>query len=327
MFSYSQAFIILSEYLGIMIIHEGYENLNFSNPVVTLGIFDGVHMGHKTLIARLISRAKNVKGESVIITFYPHPRLVLSENKTNLVFLTSPEEKISLLEKEGVDHLIIIPFDYDLSNKEACEFIEEVLVKKIGTRYLVAGFNHHFGRKGDSDFDTIRRCAESFQIFVEQVEALNTNKGIVSSSLIREALLKGEVEEASRLLGYDYFLNGTIVEGRHLGKEIGFPTANIDLDYKHKLVPKDGVYAVEVMVGRSKHHGMMSIGSNPTVNDDPNKRTIEVNIFGFAKDIYGSKICVVFRRRLRDEIRFDNLSLLVEQLELDKKMALHFLKG
>ena len=310
-----------------MIIHEGYENLNIINPVVTLGIFDGVHLGHKALITSLLSRARSVKGESVIITFYPHPRAVLSDDNTRLAFLTSQGEKISLLEKERVDHLVIVPFDYDLSNKEACEFIEEVLVKKIGTKYLIAGFNHHFGRKSESNFDAIRRCAESFKIVVERVKALETDNGIVSSSLIREALLNGELEEANKLLGYDYFINGTIVEGRHLGKEIGFPTANIDPDYKNKLIPKDGVYAVEVLIEGIRYPGMLSIGANPTVNDDPENRTIEVNIFGFEKEIYGSKICVVFRRRLRDEIRFENISLLAEQLELDKKMTLQYLKG
>jgi riboflavin kinase/FMN adenylyltransferase len=325
--SYSLSFIILSPSLHIMIIHEGYENLKISDPVVTLGIFDGVHLGHRALIARLVKKAKSVNGESVIITFHPHPRLVLTENKINLAFLTSLEEKISLLEKEEVDRLIIIPFNYDLSNKESCEFIEEVLVKKIGTKYLIAGFNHHFGRKGGSDFESIRQCAESFKIVVEQVAALDTGKGIVSSSLIREALLKGALGEASSLLGYDYFLNGTVVEGKKLGKKMGFPTANINPDYKNKLIPKIGVYAVEVIINGSKYNGMLSIGSNPTVNDDTGKQTIEVNIFDFNKDIYNSKICVVFRLRMRDEIRFKSITLLIEQLELDKKRALQFLNG
>jgi riboflavin kinase / FMN adenylyltransferase len=304
-----------------MIIHNGYENLKISNPVVTLGIFDGVHLGHKAIISTLVNRAQSVSGNSVIITFHPHPRLVLSDSKGDLAFLNSLEEKISLLEKEGVDRLIIIPFNQDLRNQEACEFIEEVLVKKIGTKYLIAGFNHHFGRKGDNDFERIRRCAESFRIVVEQVPALMTEKGVVSSSLIREALLRGELEEASVLLGYNYFLNGTVVEGKHLGKEIGFPTANIKTDYKNKLIPRNGVYAVEVIIDGSKYKGMLSIGSNPTVNDNPGYRTIEVNIFDFDKEIYKSKIHIVFRRRLRDEIRYDSIAFLVEQLKIDKEMA------
>jgi len=309
-----------------MIVHQGYENLHFKNPVVTLGIFDGVHLGHKVLISRLIDTAVKLKGESVIITFFPHPRIVLSENKFSLSFLTNIDEKIELLEEIGVDHLIIIPFDHDLSNKEACQFIDEVLVRKIGTKCLVAGFNNLFGRKGDTDFDTIRKCAESFNIKVEHVDALVTDKGIVSSTLIRDSLLRGEIEEANGMLGYNYFMNGTIVEGKRLGRELGFPTANIDPDSKNKLIPKDGVYAVEVIIDGAGYFGMMNIGSNPTVNDNPSNRTLEVNIFDFDRQIYHSKIQIVFRRRLRNEIKFSNITLLVEQLELDKKMALQFLK-
>jgi riboflavin kinase / FMN adenylyltransferase len=308
-----------------MITHLGYENLEIVNPVVTLGIFDGVHLGHKALVSRLLSLAKRVSGESVIITFNPHPRLVLTEN-TGFGLLSTPEEKITLLEKEGVDRLIIIPFDHEFSNKEACEFIEEVLVNKIRTKHLIAGFNHHFGRKGDAGFERIRQCAESFKIEVEQVPGFKTDIGPVSSSLIREALLNGEPEKAGSLLGYNYFLSGTVVEGRHLGKEIGFPTANIKPDYENKLIPKSGIYAVEVIIEGSVFGGMMSIGSNPTVNNDPLVRSIEVNIFDFQKEIYNSKIKVIFRRRMRDEIRFDNIGNLTEQLKLDKKMALRYLE-
>jgi riboflavin kinase/FMN adenylyltransferase len=308
-----------------MIVHQGYEGLNILNPVVTLGTFDGVHIGHKALIARLLKKARMINGESVILTFYPHPRLVLSENNSNLAFLTNLEEKIMLLEREGVDHLIIIPFDHNLSNKEACQFIEEILVKKIGTKCLIVGFNHHFGKKGESDFKTIRQCAESFDVIVEQVEAVQTEKGIVSSSLIRESLLTGKLEEANQFLGYSYFINGTIAEGKQIGRKIGFPTANVRPDHKNKLIPKDGVYAVEVMVDGSKYNGMLSIGSNPTVNIDPGNKTIEVNIFDFEKNIYKSKVSVIFKRRMRDEKKFESIFLLVEQLELDKKMALRFL--
>jgi riboflavin kinase/FMN adenylyltransferase len=310
-----------------MKIHEGYSNLSIKNPVVTLGIFDGVHRGHKAIIASLISRARSIGGESVIITFYPHPRIVLSENRTTIYFLTSPEEKISMLSNEGVDHLLIIPFDLNLSNKEACEFIEEVLVRKLGTKYLIAGFNHHFGRKGESDFETIRKCAESFEIVVEQVTAVDTGGGIVSSSLIRLALLEGRPEDANIMLGYDYFITGTIIEGNHLGKKIGFPTANISPIYDNKLIPRDGVYAVEVVIDGLRYPGMLSIGSNPTVNNDKGKRMIEVNIFGFEKEVYGAEATIVFRYWLRDEIKFDNISLLTEQLEIDKKRAIGLLKG
>lgn len=306
--------------------HQGYENLNIVNPVVTLGIFDGVHLGHKALIASLVSRARKSDGAAVVITFNPHPRLVLSVSNTDLTLLTSLEEKIGLLEKEGVDHLIIIPFDHELSNKEACEFIEEVLHKKIGAKYLIVGYNHHFGRKGDGDFNSIRTCAESFGIVVKQEKALKTGKGIVSSSLIREALQNGDLEVANGLLGYDYFLNGTVVGGRKLGRKIGYPTANIKPDYDNKLIPGEGVYAVGAVINGTWYKGMLSIGFNPTINEDPLKRTIEVHIFGFERDIYKSKILVVFRKRMRDEKRFESLALLADQLELDKKMALRILK-
>jgi riboflavin kinase / FMN adenylyltransferase len=308
-----------------MIIHKGYENLSLQNPVVTLGIFDGVHRGHRTVIDTLVSRAKEENCESAIITFNPHPRQVLTDNKAGLAFLTSLEEKIYLLEKTGIDHLIIIRFDREFSNREACEFVSDVLVKKIRTKHLIVGFNHHFGRKGEGDFNTIKKCAESFDFNVEQIRALNTESGIISSSVIREALLNGRLEEANRLLGYSYFMNGTVVMGKKLGRKIGYPTANIKPDFQNKLIPKDGVYAVEICFEGKKYSGMMSIGLNPTVNQGMDPRTIEVNIFDFDRDIYGSKIRVIYRFRLRDEMRFESISELTEQIDLDKKKALQLL--
>jgi riboflavin kinase/FMN adenylyltransferase len=308
-----------------MIIHEGYENLNLINPVVTIGIFDGVHRGHLTVINGLIRRAKEINGESTIITFNPHPKQVLAENKTDLVFLNSLEEKIYLLEKTGIDHLIIIRFDRDFSNREACEFVGEILINKVGTRHLIVGFNHHFGRHREGDFDTIKKCAEYYDFNVEQIGALNSESGIISSSAIRTALLNGKLEEANDLLGYGYFMNGTVIKGKNLGKKIGYPTANIKPDYPNKLIPKDGVYAVEICFEGEKYSGMMSIGVNPTVNKDPDLRTIEVNIFNFDRNIYGSKIRVIFRFRLRDEMRFDSISELVDQIDLDKKKAIQLL--
>jgi riboflavin kinase / FMN adenylyltransferase len=311
----------------MMIIHQGYENLIISNPVVALGSFDGVHLGHKVLINKLVDRAESIQGESVIITFHPHPRLVLSGEDNKIAFLTSLEEKITLLEKEGVNHLIIIPFDHELSNKEACRFIEDILVEKIGSRWLIAGFNHHFGKKGDSDFAAIRKCAESFNIKVEQLEALRTDKAVISSSSIREALISGNIEEANKMLGYNYFVKGTVARGKQIGRELGFPTANIVPDYVYKLVPRDGVYAVEVVIKSSEYYGMMSIGMNPTISSNQKNKTLEVNIFDFDEDVYESGITVIFKKRLRDILKYENRSQLVEQLEDDKRTALSFLKG
>ena len=308
-----------------MIIHEGYENLNLVTPVVTIGIFDGVHRGHRTLLDCLVSRAREAKGESVVMTFSPHPRLVLEQNRVNLSFLTTMEEKKVLLENANVDHLVIIDFNKKFSKLQACDFIKEVLVEKIGTKHLIIGYNHHFGRRGEGDFNTIKQCAESLDFRVEQVQGFHTEEGAISSSSIRDALLKGRLDEANRWLGYSYSINGTIVEGRKIGRSIGFPTANIEPDYKYKLIPAYGVYAVDVLLDGIRHPGMLSIGLNPTVNKDAGTRSIEVNILNFDEDVYGRSISVIFRKRLRDEIKFDNTEQLAEQMEVDKRYTLRLL--
>jgi riboflavin kinase / FMN adenylyltransferase len=305
-----------------MDIHRGYENIHLERPVVTLGIFDGVHLGHRVLLDRLVSCAREVNGTSVVITFSPHPRLVLAKESTNLTFLTTMEEKIVLLEKANVDHLIIIEFNREFSMISACDFVREVLVKKIGTKHLIIGYNHHFGRKGEGDFNTVKECTDSLDFKVEQVKGFQADGGEVSSSVVREALLGGKLEEAGKLLGYDYSLSGTVIEGRRLGRAIGFPTANIKPVDLHKLIPRNGVYAVEVNLGGEAYPGMLSIGSNPTVNSDSGFRSIEVHILNFGKDIYGKPISVVFRKRLRDEIKFDSLEKLAEQMELDRQSTL-----
>jgi len=305
-----------------MIIHEGYKNIDLVSPVVTLGIFDGVHRGHRAFLDNLVSRAAEAKGESVVITFSPHPRLVLEQNPANLSFLTTMKEKKVLLERTNVGHLIIIEFTKQFSMISACDFIKEVLVDKIGTKHLIIGYNHHFGRRGEGDFNTIKQCAESFDFNVEQVQGFHTEEGEISSSTIREALLSGRLDEANRWLGYSYTISGTIVEGRKIGRSIGFPTANIEPDYKFKLVPGNGVYAVEAVLDGKKYPGMLSIGSNPTVNNDRSVRSIEVHILNFNADIYGWDISVIFRNRLRDEIKFETREQLSEQMKLDKQQAL-----
>ena len=305
-----------------MIIHEGYENLNLVAPVVTLGIFDGVHRGHRALLDCLVTRAKEVKGESVVITFLPHPRLILEQNNINLSFLTTIEEKKLLLENAKVDHLIIIEFNKQFSKIQACDFINDILVEKIGIKHLIIGYNHHFGRSGEGDFNTIKKCSESLAFKVEQVQGFHTEEGAISSSSIREALLKGKLDEANRWLGYSYSVSGTIIEGLKIGRSIGFPTANIKPDYQYKLIPGNGVYAVEVHLVDKNYPGMLSIGTNPTVNADIRIRSIEVHILNFNKDIYGRKISVTFRKRLRDEKKFDNLEQLTKQMELDKQDTL-----
>ncbi len=309
-----------------MVIHNGYENISLGSPVVTLGIFDGVHRGHRALLEILVTRARESGAESVVITFTPHPRIVLEKGKSKLFFLTTMEEKISLLEKCGVDHLIVIAFDENFSKIEACDFLKNIIAGKIGAKHLIIGYNHHFGKSGEGDFSTIKECADPHDFVVEQVQGFHTEEGSISSSSIREALLSGRLDEANRWLGYPYSLSGIVEEGRKLGRVMGFPTANIRPDI-YKLVPSNGVYAVEVLLRENRYKGVLSIGTNPTVNTDGRPRSVEVYIFDFENDIYGSPISVVFRKRLRDEIRFESTDDLVRQMTNDKLNALQTLAG
>jgi riboflavin kinase / FMN adenylyltransferase len=300
-----------------MKIHEGYENLNLIAPVATLGIFDGVHRGHMAVLKCLVSGAAEGKGESVVITFSPHPRMVLDQNKSNLSFLTTMEEKIVLLENANIDHLVIIEFNNLFSKIKACDFIKDILIDKIGVKHLIIGYNHHFGLRGEGDFNTIQGCSGQLGFRVEQVPGYQTEEGTISSSRIREALINGRIDEANRWLGYPYSVTGTIIEGRKLGRTLGFPTANIKPDSQYKLLPNNGVYAVDVQLDDRFYKGMLSIGSNPTVNEDIKLRSIEVYILDFDTDIYGKKISVIFRKRLRDEKKYDNIKQLTDQMKKD----------
>ena len=310
-----------------MIVHSGLEKLKLAHPVVTLGIFDGVHRGHRALLDHLVQYGERVNGDSVAVTFDPHPRLVLSKNKEGLSFLTTMEEKKKLLEETGIGHLVVLKFTHTLRNMQACDFVHKILVKKIGTKHLIVGYDHHFGKSRQGDFSSVSECAKMFDFKVEQIKEIVTDEGIISSTSIRDALLTGHPEIANRLLGYKYSLAGTIIQGKRLGRDIGFPTANIKPLDKYKLIPCSGVYAVNVQLGGQTFMGMLSIGSNPTVNITESMRSIEVNIFNFNMDIYGREIKVLFMERLRDEIRFESIGQLTEQMKLDKLLAVRLLSG
>jgi len=292
---------------------------------VTLGIFDGVHRGHRALLSNLVSRAREANGESVVITFSPHPRMVLLNDQSELMFLTTMKEKQVLLEGAEVDNLIILDFNKDFSMMPACDFVKKILIDKIGTKHLLVGYNHHFGRRGEGNFNTILQCSESFDFKVEQVQGFHTEDGEISSSVIRKKLSEGSLDAAKSMLGYEYSLSGEVVAGKQLGRSLGFPTANINPDDKHKLIPANGVYAVEVIIKGKEYNGMLSIGTNPTVNDRSADRSIEVNILNFEKDIYGENITIIFKKRLRDEIRFNNVTELTRQMEKDKQETIRLL--
>lgn len=308
-----------------MIVHRGYENLDLADPVVTLGVFDGVHRGHRALLDMLVKRAKDKGGEPVVITFYPHPRHFLGISEPELSLLTTMEEKQELLKSAGIKHLIILDFNKEFSNTGACDFVKNVLIDKVKTKHLIIGYDHRFGRSAEGDFNTIKKCRDLSNFTVEQAEGVFKGIEAISSSAIREALVNGRLDEANNMLGYNYSLSGIVVDGRKVGRAFGFPTANIEPE-KYKLVPANGVYAVEVIVNSLKYRGMLSIGFNPTVIPVRNVRSIEVHIIDFDEDIYGSNISVNFRYRLRDEKKFEDTARLASQMELDKVETIRLLK-
>lgn len=295
------------------------------NPIVTTGTFDGVHLGHQKIITRLKEIAKKDAGETVLLTFYPHPRMVLFPDDNELKLLNTQEEKIHLLRSFGVNHLIIHPFTKDFSRLTSVEFVRNILVNSIGTKKLVIGYNHHFGRNREGSFEHLKEYSSLYGFDVEEIPAKDIDNIEISSTKIRKALLTGDIQTANEYLGHPYEINGTVVEGNKLGRTIGYPTANIQIKNNYKLIPADGVYSVLVNFNNTTYQGMMNIGNNPTI---PNKgRSIEVNIFNFEKEIYGQSIRVLFINRLRDEKKFNGLEELKKQLELDKLNSLSLLNN
>lgn len=287
------------------------------NPVVTTGMFDGVHLGHQKIISRLKEIAKENDGETVLLTFYPHPRMVLFPDDNELQLLNTQEEKIELLGKYGIDHLIIYPFTKEFSRLTSVEFVRNILVNKIQTKRLVIGYNHHFGRNREGSFEHLKEYGPVYGFEVEEIPAKDIDHVEISSTKTRNALLAGDVKLANSFLGHFYSINGRVVEGLKLGRTIGYPTANIAVEDKYKLIPGDGIYAVKVKSEGLMFDGMLSIGNNPTV--EGKGRSIEVNIFNFDTTIYGKNITIYFIERLRDEMKFSNLEELKVQLLKDEK--------
>jgi riboflavin kinase/FMN adenylyltransferase len=308
-----------------MEIHHSLENIQIADPFVTTGIFDGVHTGHMAIINRLVSYSRETGGESVVITFHPHPKLVLETVREGITYLSTMDEKVALLEAAGTGHLVIVEFTRQFSRITAQEFVNDILAAKIGTRHLIIGHDHHFGYGGAGNYNTVREYAAMAGIGVEQIEGIVSDGSVISSSRIRTALISGRLNDANRWLGYSYTLRGTVVKGRKIGRALGFPTANIKPSDKYKLIPANGVYAVQVRIGEMKRIGMLSIGTNPTVSRNQDKRSVEVNIFDFEKDIYGSEIEIVFRYRMRDEIKFSGRDELIRQMGKDMDNVLKLL--
>lgn len=296
------------------------DTFNFKEPVVTMGIFDGLHEGHKFIINKINSMARSVGSESVVLTFWPHPREVLNKNIESLKYLTSLKEKLILFEKTGIDHLVLIEFTKEFSQLSSCEFIKNILVDKIGVRHLIIGYNHKFGKDQEGDLTSLKECSRIYNFTIEQAEVFKMEGVSISSSLIRNHLLLGELDISNKYLGYQYFIVGRVIEGNRIGREIGFPTANIVPDDKHKLIPGDGVYAVDIKISDNLYRGMLNIGVRPTVSSENNK-TIEVHIIDFSGELYDKELIIYFRKRIRDEKKFANREQLRQQLIKDRETA------
>jgi riboflavin kinase/FMN adenylyltransferase len=286
------------------------------HAVVTTGTFDGVHPGHRTILNRLRQTAERIGGETVLITFHPHPRTVLQPEYTGLRLLNTMEEKEALLAETGLDNLLIIPFTKEFSQITSEEYIRRILVDTIGTEKLVIGHDHRFGRGRGGSFRELSDLAPEFGFEVEEIPPIEVDGVTVSSSKIRQALLAGDVDAAAEWLGYRYPLTGMVVEGDRLGRTLGFPTANLAIADPLKLIPGDGIYAVYAEAEGKNYRAMLHIGPRRTLDSDD--RRIEVNLFDFEGDLYGRAVTLRFVKRLRAELKFDNLERLTEQMKMDK---------
>lgn len=296
---------------------EDFTKLDFA--VVTSGTFDGVHVGHQKIFSRLREIATRHNGESVVITFWPHPRLVLHPEDNSLKVLNTFEEKAELLKEQGIHHLIRIPFTKEFSQLTSEQFIKKILVETIGTKKLVIGYDHHFGKNREGSFEQLKLNGPKYGFEVEEIPRQDVDHVGVSSTKIRKALDEGDIETATHFLGKPYSLTGRVVSGDKLGRLIGYPTANLEIEVKHKLVPMDGIYAVTILHEHKKYGGMLYIGNRPTINGT--KQNIEVNIFDFGKDIYGESLTVNFHKLIRGDKKLSDLEALKEQISLDKIAA------
>ena len=289
-----------------------------SCAVATTGTFDGVHLGHRKILNQLVAKAKKVGGESVLLTFSPHPRIVLQQD-VELELLSSENEKISLLENTGIDHLIIHPFTREFSRTQSLDFVREFLVNKIGVKHLVIGYDHHFGRNREGSFDHLKEFGPIYGFEVEEIAAFDIDQVNVSSTKIRNALAEGNVELANMYLGAPYSISGRVIKGNQIGRTIGFPTANIECDFMQKLLPADGVYAGKLHVNGHTYNAMANLGSRPTIGS--RQRKLEVHCIGTDIDLYESEVRFELYKFLRGIEEFANLEALKKQLEVDKKEA------
>ncbi len=299
-------------------IHNFFNFFSKKKTIITIGTFDGVHIGHQKIIAQLLEASKKQHEVSVILTFFPHPRMVLQKDH-EVKMINTLNEKSKLLEDFGLDALIIHPFDKDFSRLTAFEFVRNVLINQLNISKLIIGYDHHFGKNREGNFEQLQEYGAMFDFELEEIPAQNLNDITISSTKIRTALLNGNIEKANNYLGYHFMLTGVVVKGKKLGSTIGFPTANIEIEESYKLIPKAGVYAIKATLDDVRYNGMLNIGNRPTVKGK--HQTIEVNFFNFNADLYGKTIQIELLKFLRDEQKFDSLDDLKLQLQKDKISA------
>ena len=309
-----------------MKVHYGVENIEIKCPVVTIGSFDGVHLGHACVIQHLKEKAASIDGESVIISFEPHPREVLYPREQKIGILTTLEEKITILEKYGVDHLIILKFTLEFAQQSYNDFVKKILIDKLKIKGLVVGYDHRFGKDRAGNFENLQELANEYSFFLEKEVVFEEDDVNVSSTKIRNALTVGDITTVNRFLGYPYSVTGEVVYGHHLGRKVGFPTANIQVSEERKLLPAIGVYAVKVIIEQEIFNGMLNIGIRPTVSND-GQVSCEVYIFDFSRDLYGKNITINFIDRIRGERKFNDIEELRTQLQKDQEKILKLLKS
>jgi riboflavin kinase/FMN adenylyltransferase len=303
-----------------------YDNqkLYSKNPsVITIGTFDGVHIGHQKIINRLVKVGQHKNLESVVLTFFPHPRMVLNKD-ANIQLLNTIEERKELLSKLDLKGLVIKTFDIDFANLSARDYVKTILVDELNAKHIIIGYDHHFGKNRSANIDDLKTYGKEFGFEVEEISAQDIKDVAVSSTKIRNAISNGDLKTANSYLGSPYFLTGQIIRGKGLGKQIKFPTANINIEEDYKLIPKNGVYVVRSIIDDTAVYGMMNIGTNPTVNGT--KQSIEVHYFSLDKNLYGNTLKVSILSRLRDEHKFESVALLQEQLKKDQEQAQQFIK-
>ena len=294
------------------------------NAIVTIGTFDGVHLGHQAILKDMVKTAKEIGGETVVITFYPHPRYVLNINAANLRFITTQEEKLKLLEKSGVDNVVVVNFTKEFSRVSSEDFIRDYIIKHINPVKLVIGYDHHFGNNRMGDFSLLSEMQNKYNFKLQRIEAHDVENIAVSSTKIRHSLQQGDVERANALLGYQFSYIGKVVSGNKIGRELGYRTANIDLEKEFRLIETSGVYATYVDYEGKEYKSMTYIGKKPTINNDE-VENIEVHLFDFDGDLYDKEIKVRFVKRIRGEQKFESLDALKKQLQLDEKNIIEIL--